>query len=151
MTSVKRTPWARSIGFWMSAQSTSDERFHFDARNRGSRYSGGNGDTILPHVRLHVPERTLTTWIVLDVSPSMAFGTAQRLKADVAEGVALVLGNLAVRRAGRVAMMTFGAGRPRLQVQLAGRAGRQPHRVAVCHWSARCPHARPSRCDGYLR
>jgi uncharacterized protein (DUF58 family) len=35
---------------------------------------------------------TLTTWIVLDVSPSMAFGTAQRLKADVAEGVALVLG-----------------------------------------------------------
>ena len=28
-----------------------------------------------PHVRLHVPERTLTTWIVLDVSPSMAFGT----------------------------------------------------------------------------
>ena len=53
-----------------------------------------------PHVRLHVPERTLTTWIVLDVSPSMAFGTAQRLKADVAEGVALVLGRLAVRRAG---------------------------------------------------
>ena len=23
-----------------------------------------------PHVRLHVPERALTTWIVLDVSPS---------------------------------------------------------------------------------
>ena len=65
-----------------------------------------------PHVRLHVPERTLTTWIVLDVSPSMAFGTAQRLKADVAEGVALVLGGLAVRRAGRVAMVTFGAGQP---------------------------------------
>ena len=41
-----------------------------------------------PHVRLHVPERTLTTWIVLDVSPSMAFGTDARLKADVAEGVA---------------------------------------------------------------
>ena len=29
-----------------------------------------------PHVRRHVPERALTTWIVLDVSPSMAFGTA---------------------------------------------------------------------------
>ena len=28
-----------------------------------------------PHVRLHVPERALTTWIVLDLSPSMAFGT----------------------------------------------------------------------------
>ena len=76
-----------------------------------------------PHVRLHVPERTLTTWIVLDVSPSMAFGTAQRLKADVAEGVALVLGNLAVRRAGRVAMMTFGAGHPRLLPPRGSRPG----------------------------
>jgi uncharacterized protein (DUF58 family) len=64
-----------------------------------------------PHVRLHVPERILTTWIVHDVSPSMAFGTARRLKADVAEGVTLVLARLAVRRAGRVALVTFGAGR----------------------------------------
>jgi len=63
-----------------------------------------------PHVRMHVPERTLTTWIVLDVSPSMAFGTTARLKADVAEGVALVLGRLAVRRAGAVALVRFGFG-----------------------------------------
>jgi uncharacterized protein (DUF58 family) len=67
-----------------------------------------------PHVRLQVPERTLTTWIVLDLSPSMAFGTTERLKADVAEGVALVLGRLAIRRAGRLALVTFGSGRPRL-------------------------------------
>ncbi|MGB0096155.1 MAG: DUF58 domain-containing protein, partial [Solirubrobacteraceae bacterium] len=33
-----------------------------------------------PHVRQHVPDRALSTWIVLDVSPSMAFGTARRLK-----------------------------------------------------------------------
>jgi uncharacterized protein (DUF58 family) len=61
------------------------------------------------HVRLHVPERALTTWIVLDVSPSMAFGTALRLKADVAEGVALVFGRLGVRRAGSVGLVGFGA------------------------------------------
>jgi uncharacterized protein (DUF58 family) len=65
-----------------------------------------------PHVRVHVPERALTTWIVLDVSPSMAFGTADRLKADVAEGVALVFGRLGVRRAGSVGMVTFGAAAP---------------------------------------
>ena len=76
-----------------------------------------------PHVRLHVPERTLTTWLVVDVSPSMAFGTADRLKSDVAEGVALVLGRLAVRRAGRVALMTFGSGRPRLLRPRASRPG----------------------------
>jgi uncharacterized protein (DUF58 family) len=61
-----------------------------------------------------VPERTLTTWLVLDVSPSMAFGTARRLKADVAEGVALALGRLAVRHAGRLGILAFGSGTPRL-------------------------------------
>jgi uncharacterized protein (DUF58 family) len=66
------------------------------------------------HVRLHVPERALTTWIVLDVSPSMAFGTARRLKADVAEGAALVFGRLGVRRAGSVALVAFGAAAPRV-------------------------------------
>ena len=70
--------------------------------------------TGLPHVRLHVPERALTTWIVLDVSPSMAFGTARRLKADVAEGVALVFGRLGVRRAGSVGLVAFGAAAPRV-------------------------------------
>jgi uncharacterized protein (DUF58 family) len=63
-----------------------------------------------PHVRLHVPERALTTWIALDTSPSMAFGTARRLKADVAEGAALVFGRLGIRRAGSVGMVAFGAG-----------------------------------------
>src|SRR6201990_3638634 len=68
--------------------------------------------TGVPHVRDHVPERTLTTWIVLDVSASMAFGTADRLKSDVAEGVALVIGRLAVRRAGRVGLLTCGSPPP---------------------------------------
>jgi uncharacterized protein (DUF58 family) len=67
-----------------------------------------------PHVRMHVPERALTTWIVLDVSPSMAFGTARRLKADVAEGVALVFGRLGVRRAGSIGLVAFGADAPRV-------------------------------------
>ncbi len=67
-----------------------------------------------PHIRLHVPERTLTTWIVLDLSPSMAFGTASRLKADVGEGVALVFGRLGVRRAGSVGLVGFGANAPRV-------------------------------------
>ncbi|HWE34411.1 MAG TPA: DUF58 domain-containing protein [Solirubrobacteraceae bacterium] len=70
--------------------------------------------TAVPHVRLHVPERAMTTWIALDVSPSMAFGTARRLKADVAEGVALVFGRLGIRRAGSVGMVSFGASAPHI-------------------------------------
>jgi uncharacterized protein (DUF58 family) len=79
------------------------------------------------HVRQHVPERTLTTWILLDLSPSMAFGTALRLKADVAEGVALTFARLGVRRAGSVGLVSFGAAAPRI---LAPR-GAKPGVVAV--------------------
>ena len=76
-----------------------------------------------PHVRLHVPERTLTTWILLDVSPSMAFGTADRLKIDVADGATLALGRAAIRRAGRVALLSLGCGEPRLSRPRASRPG----------------------------
>jgi uncharacterized protein (DUF58 family) len=82
-----------------------------DVRHIDAAATARTGQT---HVRLHVPERALTTWIVLDVSPSMAFGTMRRLKADVAEGVALVFGRLGVRRAGSVGLVAFGAGDPRV-------------------------------------
>ena len=84
-----------------------------------------------PHVRVHVPERTLTTWILLDLSPSMAFGTANRLKSDVAEGAALVVARLAVRRAGRVALMTFGAGRRHVLPPRGSRRGMTAIRAAL--------------------
>jgi uncharacterized protein (DUF58 family) len=64
--------------------------------------------TGVAHVRLQVPERILTTWLVLDLSASMAFGTAERLKSDVAEGVAGVIGRAATRHGGRLAVLTAG-------------------------------------------
>jgi uncharacterized protein (DUF58 family) len=64
--------------------------------------------TGVAHVRLQVPERILTTWLVLDLSASMAFGTADRLKSDVAEGVAQVVGRAATRHGGRLAVLTAG-------------------------------------------
>jgi uncharacterized protein (DUF58 family) len=95
-----------------------------DVRHLDAAASARTGS---PHVRLHVPERALTTWIVVDLSPSMAFGTARRLKADVAEGAALVFARLAVRRAGSVGLIAFGAGAPRV---LPPR-GSKPGMVAV--------------------
>jgi uncharacterized protein (DUF58 family) len=97
-----------------------------------------------PHVRLHVPERTLTTWLAVDVSPSMAFGTANRLKCDVAEGVALALARLAVRRAGRVALMTFGAGEPRLLRPRASKPGVVAVRRALAEGVAADGAGRPT-------
>jgi uncharacterized protein (DUF58 family) len=94
---------------------TGDDVRHLDA--------SASARTGQMHVRLHVPERALTTWIVLDLSPSMAFGTANRLKADVAEGVARVFGRLGVRRAGSVGIVTFGAGPVRVHPPRGSKPG----------------------------
>jgi uncharacterized protein (DUF58 family) len=86
--------------------------------------------TGIPHVRLQVPERVLTTWLVLDLSPSMAFGTANRLKSDVAEGVALVMSRLGARRGGRIALVTCGAPVTRTIPPRGGRGALAPiHRA----------------------
>ncbi|HEY4752544.1 MAG TPA: DUF58 domain-containing protein, partial [Candidatus Limnocylindrales bacterium] len=76
-----------------------------------------------PHVRVHVPERALTTWLLLDESPSMTFGTADRRKADVAEGVAIAVAHLSTQRGNRLSVMTFGDGRVRRTPPRGGRAG----------------------------
>ena len=65
-----------------------------------------------PHVRVQLAERVLVSWILLDTSISMTFGTADRRKADVAEGVALALGHIATRHGNRLGVLTFGDGDP---------------------------------------
>jgi uncharacterized protein (DUF58 family) len=87
--------------------------------------------TGVPHVRQQVPERLLTTWLAVDVSASMAFGTADRLKSDVAEGVVDVVGTLAVRRGGKVGLLTFGAPVSRLLPPRGGRGARIGLRQAL--------------------
>jgi uncharacterized protein (DUF58 family) len=76
-----------------------------------------------PHVRVHVGERALTAWLLLDVSASMTFGTADRRKADVAEGVALAVGHVATRRGNRLGVMAFGDAEPRVLRPRQGRLG----------------------------
>jgi uncharacterized protein (DUF58 family) len=76
-----------------------------------------------PHVREHLAERVLVTWLVLDTSPSMQFGTADRRKADVAEGVAIAVGHVATRRGNRLGVVTFGDDQPRGLPPRQGRLG----------------------------
>jgi uncharacterized protein (DUF58 family) len=76
-----------------------------------------------PHVRVLLADRVLVTWLVLDTSPSMQFGTADRLKSDVAEGVALAIGHVATRRGNRVGVVTFGNSAPRTLPPRQGRVG----------------------------
>jgi uncharacterized protein (DUF58 family) len=76
-----------------------------------------------PHVRVHVGERALTTWLVLDTSASMTFGTADRRKADVLEGVALAVGHVASRRGNRLGVASFGGDAPKVLKPRQGRLG----------------------------
>jgi len=61
-----------------------------------------------PHVRVELAERVLVTWLVIDSSASMAFGTGDRRKADVAEGVAIATGYAATKRGNRLGTISFG-------------------------------------------
>ena len=82
----------------------------------------------------------------------MAFGTARRLKADVAEGVALVFGRLGIRRAGQRRVGRRSA--PRTPSVLPPR-GSKPGigRTATPARRGRCARrsARPRRARGALR
>jgi uncharacterized protein (DUF58 family) len=76
-----------------------------------------------PHVRVNLAERVLVTWLLLDASPSMQFGTGERRKADVADGVAIAVGHVATRRGNRLGVLTFGDAKPLTLPPNQGRAG----------------------------
>lgn len=76
-----------------------------------------------PHVRERVAERALTSWLLLDVSASMLFGTADRRKWDVAQGAAIALSHLASRRGNRVGVLAFGGGKLLVAEPRTGRGG----------------------------
>ena len=98
-----------------------------------------------PHVRVHLAERVLVTWLVLDTSPSMSFGTADRRKADVAEGVAIAIGHVATRRGNRLGVVTFGDAEPRSLPPRQGRVGLLGLLTALARGAERARHDRSGR------
>jgi uncharacterized protein (DUF58 family) len=89
-----------------------------DVRRIDWNVTARTGET---HVRVELAERVLITWLVLDSSASMGFGTAERRKADVAEGVAIALGHVASRRGNRLGVVLFGPETPRFRRPYQGR------------------------------
>lgn len=68
-----------------------------------------------PFVREAYAERALDVWLVVDVSPSVDWGTVRRLKRDVAVELAAVVGLLLGRQGNRIGALLF-AERPRTLV-----------------------------------
>jgi uncharacterized protein (DUF58 family) len=66
--------------------------------------------TTIPHVRQTVADRELETWLAVDLSASLDFGTAICLKRDLAIAAAAAVGHLTVRGGNRIgAVVSNGA------------------------------------------
>lgn len=92
-----------------------------------------------PHVRMPVAERELETWIVVDLSASLDFGTADYEKRDIAVAAVAAVGYLTARMGNRVgAVIVQGAGSTRVPA----RSGRD-HLRALLHRTISAP-----RVDG---
>lgn len=64
-------------------------------------------------VRQYLEERELTAWLLVDLSPSMAFGTRRRLKRELAIEFAGVAAYIVTRHGDKVGAMAFpGSGAP---------------------------------------
>ena len=79
-----------------------------------------------PHVRVFTEDREMTAWFLVDMSPSMNFGSQAQRKRDVAVQFVSVLARLLTGRGNRVGALLFGAGDGTAQdTVLPARGGRQ--------------------------
>jgi uncharacterized protein (DUF58 family) len=102
--------------------------------------------TTLPHVRQTVADRELETWLAVDLSASLDFGTARWLKSDLVIAAATAMAHLTVRGGNRIgAVVGTGSGVPEKGRRKAAGAPTAPSVV-------RLP-ARPGRkeAQGLLR
>ncbi|HEV7961083.1 MAG TPA: DUF58 domain-containing protein [Actinoplanes sp.] len=111
--------------------------------------------TTTPHVRRTVADRELETWMAVDLSASLDFGTARWLKRDLVIAAATAMAHLTVRGGNRIgAVVGTGSGAP-----AASQAGRSwlRRKGAVATATAQQPivrlPARPGRkeAQGLLR
>ena len=61
----------------------------------------------IPHVRQFIEERDLTAWFLLDLSPSVDFGSLRR-KREVSEDFVAVMASLVLRRGNRAGAVLYG-------------------------------------------
>ena len=66
--------------------------------------------TGVPHVREYDEDREVTTWLLLDRSPSMGFGPIERRKHQVVAEVAATMAQLLTRSGNRIGAVLFDAG-----------------------------------------
>ena len=101
--------------------------------------------TMVPHVRDTIADRELETWIVVDRSASLDFGTAQFEKRDLALAMVAAVGFLTSRTGNRVGALILGNDRTFF---VPARAGREAM-LALLHQVDSVP--RPQHALGHRR
>ena len=83
----------------------------------------------IPHVRVFTEDREMNAWFLLDLSPSMDFGSGEQRKCQVSGEFVAVLARLLTRHGNRVGAMLYGAG---VDTVIPARGGRQ-HVLQLLH------------------
>lgn len=81
--------------------------------------------TTVPHVRQTVADRELETWLAVDLSASLDFGTAKCLKRDLAVAATAAIGHLTVRGGNRIGAVVGTGDAVRRIPPRSGRRGAQ--------------------------
>ena len=83
----------------------------------------------LPHVRQFMEDRDMNAWFLLDLSPSVDFGSSTQTKRRLSREFVAVLARLLMRHGNRVGALLYGGGHNRV---LPARSGRQ-HLLEILH------------------
>ena len=82
-----------------------------------------------PHVRVFTEDREMSAWFLLDLSPSMDFGSSEQRKRHVSAEFVAVLARMLTRHGNRVGAMLYGSG---VDAVLPARGGRH-HVLHLLH------------------
>ena len=93
-----------------------------------------------PHVRVYTEDREMAAWFLLDLSPSVDFGSGPRLKRQVLAEFVAVLARLLTRHSNRVGALLYDG---RVEQVIAARAGRR-HVLHLLHAIGHRPGPTPS-------
>ena len=83
----------------------------------------------VPHVRVFTEDREMAAWFLLDLSPSVDFGSGEQRKRHVSAEFVAVLARLLTRHGNRVGALLYGAG---VDMMIPTRGGRR-HVLHLLH------------------
>ena len=101
----------------------------------------------MPHVRVFTEDRDMNAWFLLDLSPSMDFGSGNQRKSEISTEFVAVLSRLLTRHGNRVGAMLYGAGVDKI---VPARSGTQ-HVLQLLHTLQTRRQSSPTAVSGPTR